>query len=64
MNPPDPLFFLKNSKIYKKKGTGLGLPIVKKIVEDHGGGIRITDSRWGGTLVEIQLPLRNTAFPG
>ncbi|MEO5353995.1 MAG: ATP-binding protein [Magnetococcus sp. XQGC-1] len=48
----------------KKKGTGLGLPIVKKIVEDHGGGIRITDSRWGGTLVEIQLPLRNTAFPG
>ncbi len=47
----------------KKKGTGLGLPIVKKIVEDHGGTVRITDSQWGGTLVEIQLPLQSTAFP-
>ncbi|MEO5339371.1 MAG: ATP-binding protein [Magnetococcus sp. MYC-9] len=48
----------------KKKGTGLGLPIVKKIIEDHGGTIRITDSRWGGTLVEIQIPLHRAAFPG
>ncbi|MBF0461144.1 MAG: PAS domain-containing protein [Magnetococcales bacterium] len=48
----------------KKKGTGLGLPIVKKIIEDHGGIIRITDSQWGGTLVEVQLPLRTMTFPG
>ena len=46
----------------KKKGTGLGLPIVKKVIDDHGGTLRIRESRWQGTLVEIQLPLRGTNF--
>ncbi|MBF0454038.1 MAG: HAMP domain-containing protein [Magnetococcales bacterium] len=41
----------------KKKGTGLGLAIVKKIIEDHGGTIRLRESKWGGILVDIQLPL-------
>lgn len=45
----------------KKKGTGLGLPIVKKIIEDHGGAIRLKKSEWDGTLVEIQLPIKNQA---
>ncbi|MBF0183995.1 MAG: HAMP domain-containing protein [Magnetococcales bacterium] len=48
----------------KKKGTGLGLPIVKKIIEDHGGTIRITDSTWGGTQVEIKLPLQPVLLAG
>lgn len=48
----------------KKKGTGLGLPIVKKIIEDHGGTIRIKKSQWSGTLVEIRLPLRTPEFSG
>lgn len=47
----------------KKRGTGLGLPIVKKIIEDHGGIIRITESQWEGTLVEIQLPIDQTTLP-
>ncbi|MBF0161230.1 MAG: HAMP domain-containing protein [Magnetococcales bacterium] len=47
----------------KKKGTGLGLPIVKKIIEDHGGTIRITDSQWGGARLEIQLPLHPAPVP-
>ncbi|MBF0444061.1 MAG: HAMP domain-containing protein [Magnetococcales bacterium] len=41
----------------KKKGTGLGLAIVKKIIEDHGGTIRLRESKRGGILVDIQLPL-------
>ena len=41
----------------KKKGTGLGLAIVKKIIEDHGGTIRLRQSKWGGILVDVQLPL-------
>jgi len=41
----------------KVKGTGLGLPIVKKIVEEHGGSISIQNKSTGGTLVNISLPL-------
>lgn len=41
----------------KDKGTGLGLPIVKKIVEEHGGSIHIENRQTGGTCVSILLPL-------
>jgi signal transduction histidine kinase len=37
-------------------GTGLGLPIARKIVEDHGGRISITSAPGRGTLVDIVLP--------
>ncbi len=41
----------------KSKGTGLGLPIVKKIVEEHGGKISIENLQTGGTQVIVSLPL-------
>ncbi len=41
----------------KPRGTGLGLPIVKKIVEEHGGKITIENQVQGGTCVSILLPL-------
>jgi len=40
----------------KAAGTGLGLPITKKIVEDHGGSIRIQSEPRRGTLVTIEFP--------
>ena len=40
----------------KDAGTGLGLPIAKKIVEEHGGTIRVTSEPGKGTTVVIDLP--------
>jgi signal transduction histidine kinase/HAMP domain-containing protein len=37
----------------KKGGTGLGLPICKRIVEDHGGTIEIIDEDGRGTTVVL-----------
>lgn len=37
-------------------GSGLGLTIVKKIVEEHAGRIRIYNSVSGGAIVETILP--------
>ncbi len=42
----------------KEHGTGLGLTIVQKIVEEHGGTIRLADSSPGNTAFHIVLPLR------
>lgn len=41
----------------KKEGTGLGLPIVKKIVEAHQGQIEILDNEECGVTFRVQLPL-------
>jgi nitrogen fixation/metabolism regulation signal transduction histidine kinase len=41
----------------KTRGTGLGLPIVKKIVEEHLGTIEISNSPAGGARIDIRLPL-------
>ena len=47
----------------REKGTGLGLPIVKKIIEEHGGTLVLTDaapldgSGQIGARAEITLPI-------
>lgn len=41
------------------KGTGLGLPIVKKLVELHGGQVSLNSKPGGGTEVIFTLPLEH-----
>ncbi len=44
---------------HKKNGTGLGLPICKKIIEDHSGEIILKKSKeLGGASVNIKLFIR------
>ncbi len=43
----------------RAEGTGLGLPIVAKILEDHGGGIELLDAPQGqGARVHLWFPVQ------
>jgi len=46
----DPFFTTKDS------GTGLGLPIVRAIIESHGGTMKLSNSPEGGALIRIEFP--------
>ncbi len=48
----DPFFSTKGSK-----GTGLGLAVAKKVVEEHKGKISVISEEKKGTIFTIQLPL-------
>ncbi len=41
----------------KKDGTGLGLPVVQKIVQAHGGRLEITANQPRGAVFRVVLPL-------
>lgn len=45
----------------KEKGTGLGLGIVKNIIQSHEGSIRIENRPSRGAAVIIQLPVKQGA---
>ena len=42
----------------KEEGVGLGLSIVKRIIDEHGGLIKIDNAYPKGTVVTIELPLK------
>jgi signal transduction histidine kinase len=54
----DPLFSTKGNK-----GTGLGLAVTRKIVEEHGGTVRVESAPGVGTLFSLILPVKPPASP-
>lgn len=44
----------------KRHGTGLGLAVVRKIADDHGGTIEVQESQHGGAAIVIALPRRRS----
>lgn len=45
----------------KGQGTGLGLPLARRMVEDHGGRIEVASSIGKGSTFTVHLPLRRAA---
>jgi signal transduction histidine kinase len=45
----------------KEMGTGLGLGMVKNIIESHGGNIQIGNRTEGGTRVTVELPVESSS---
>jgi two-component system, NtrC family, sensor histidine kinase HydH len=41
----------------KSQGTGIGLALAKKFVENNGGTIAVSDGTAGGTIFEVRFPL-------
>jgi len=52
----DPFFRVKRAVADQIHGTGLGLNLVKKIVEAHGGSIRVKSEPARGTEFIVRLP--------
>ena len=42
----------------KDKGSGVGLPLCREIIEAHGGSLRIQSREGGGTDVSFWIPSR------
>lgn len=48
----------------KRRGIGLGLAIAKRVVENHGGTVRLRSQVAEGTEVTVELPQEPTAASG
>ncbi len=45
----------------KENGTGLGLTVVQKILQDHGGDIVVEKTSASGTTFRVNIPLNSSA---
>lgn len=60
----DDFFRSSRPEVRRRKGTGIGLTIVRYIVEAHGGTISVTSAPGRGSSFIFQLPLRPEDGPG
>jgi signal transduction histidine kinase len=45
----------------KENGTGLGLTVVQKIIQDHGGDVKVEKTSSEGTIFKVTLPLSSAS---
>ncbi len=51
-----PFAQVENAQTGKRRGTGLGLPLSKGLVEQHGGSLTLASEPGVGTTVTVRLP--------
>jgi signal transduction histidine kinase len=55
----DEFYRSPNARDFATQGSGLGMPIVKAVVEQHSGDIRLESRLGKGTLIRVRLPVGN-----
>jgi signal transduction histidine kinase len=60
----DRFFRASNATEQAIPGTGLGLVVVRGIVERHGGSVDLASQHGRGTTATVRLPRRGTGTPG
>jgi len=45
----------------KENGTGMGLTVVQKILQDHGGDVAVERTSSSGTTFRVSIPLNPSA---
>jgi two-component system sensor histidine kinase CpxA len=56
-----PFYRIDDARGRQTGGVGLGLAITDRAVRLHGGTIRVANRPQGGLVVEIRLPIFNSA---
>lgn len=57
------LFYQHNRQRFEQQGVGSGLPIVKRLVELHGGYIQVQSKENIGSTFRLFFPLYNPQYP-
>lgn len=59
----EPFYRGATAQAYQVRGSGLGLTLVKEIVESHGGSVRVESEEGQGTTFTVRLPSANGHAP-
>ena len=57
----EPFGRIDSALVSQMRGTGLGLPLVKALIELHGGRLELDSEPGHGTRVRLHFPARNAA---